>query len=69
MKWTETNYLPGLRILPSSVTFNFDNMNPGNEEFVSSQEFTINWIVIAESELLLWCNIELRTIGLIYMKY
>ena len=31
MKWTETKYLPGLRILPSSITFNFDNMNPRNE--------------------------------------
>ena len=69
MKWTETKYLPGLRILPSSITFNFDNMNPRNEDYVSSQEFIMNWIVTTETELLLWFNIELRTIGLIYMKY
>ena len=36
MKWTETKYLPGLRILPSSITFNFDNMHPGNDDYVSS---------------------------------
>ena len=69
MKWTETKYLPGLRILPSSINFNFNNMNPRNEVYVSSQEFIMNWIVTTETELLLWCNIELRTIGLIYMKY
>ena len=67
MKWTETKYLPGLRILPSSITFNFD-MNPGNEDYVSSQEFIMNWIVTTETDILLWCNIELRTIGLIYMN-
>ena len=69
MKWTETKYLPGLRILPSSLTFNFDNMNPRIEDYVSSQEFIMIWIVTTETEVLLWCNIELRTIGLIYMKY
>ena len=69
MKWSETNYLPGLRILPSSITFKFDNMNPRNEDYVSSQEFIMNWIVITETEMLLWCNIELRTIGLLYNKY
>ena len=53
MKWTETKYLPGLRILPSSITFNFDNMNPWNEDYVSSQEFIMNWIVTTETELLL----------------
>ena len=69
MKWTETKYLPGLRILPSSITFNFDNMNPRNEDYVSSQEFIMNWIVTTETDILLWCKIELRTIGLSYMIY
>ena len=64
MKWTETKYLPGPRILPSSITFNFHNMPPRNEGFVSSQEFIMNWI---KTELLY--DIEFRAIGLIYMKY
>ena len=69
MKWTETKYLPGLRILLSPITFNFDNMHPRNEDYVSSQEFIMNWFVTTETELLLWSNIEFRTIGLIYMKF
>ena len=68
-KWTEIKYLPGLPMLPSSITFNFDNMNPRKDDYVTSQEFIMNWIVRTETELPLWCNIELRTIGLIYMKY
>ena len=68
-KWIETKYLPGLLILPSPITFNFDNMHPRNEDHVSSQEFIMNWIVTTETKLLLWCIIELRTTELICMKY
>ena len=68
MEWTETKYLPGLPILPSSIIFNFDNMHPRNEDYVSNQEINMNWIVATETELLLGFNIELGTIGLIYMK-
>ena len=34
LKWTETKYRPGLPILPSTLTFNLDNMHPRNEDYV-----------------------------------
>ena len=63
VKWTETTFLPGLLTLPPILTINFDNLHPGNENFVSNKKAIINWIVTTQNRKLLWCNFDLRTIN------
>ena len=49
MKWTEPKYFPGLPILPSFLIFNFDNMHPRNEDYVSNQE--LSWTELSQLKL------------------
>ena len=49
MKWTETKYLPGLRIMPSSIAFNFDNMN--QELKITSVGKNSSWTELSQLKL------------------
>ena len=63
MNWIETNYLPGLSKLASTLNFNSDNMHQRNECYLKNKETIMNWIVTAQIELLSGCNTDIGTIG------
>ena len=69
MKCFEMTYLPDLPVLPSTLTFNFDNLHQENEDYVSYWEFIIYWIVTILTELLLCCSTDFTFIELTALKY